>query len=170
MHLHPIIHQTAIIFAEGAAYGAAYGALINPVMGVGAGAVLGAVAHPASILVDRVIIDRPALAFSQLLDRIKMIERLWVKTIATISVAFASAVLVLSSITVPSYAGLYAGKYALAALGFKATIAPSLSLAAKFILAHFACNLGVILAISSVKALWNRTFPRADQGQLAVVR
>ena len=50
MRMPSIINHTAISCAKGAAYGAAYGALINPVMGVGAGAVLGAVALSTEFL------------------------------------------------------------------------------------------------------------------------
>jgi hypothetical protein len=183
MHLDPIINQTALFFSEGAAYGAAYGALINPVMGVGAGAVLGAVALSTQSLVDRI-------AFSKLLERLKTpedvsnfitskveflsqklhaIESPVLQLIAKISLMFALVVALPVGMILPSYAGLYAGKYALAALGFKATIVPSLTLAAKFFLATLACNGGVDMAMSSVKALWNRTFSRASQGREAVV-
>jgi hypothetical protein len=182
MHLDPIINQTAINFAKGAAYGAAYGALINPVVSVGAGAVLGAVALSTEFLVDRI-------AFSKLLELLKTpsdvsnfitskvellslklnaIESPVLQLIAKISLMFALVVALPAGMILPSYAGLYAGKYALAALGFKATIVPSLTLAAKFILATFACNLGVGMAISSVKFLWNNTFSRAPQGQAEV--
>jgi len=165
-----IIYQTAIACAQGAAYGAAFGALINPVMGVGAGAVLGAVAPPVACLVAKAIQRWTTPALKQLSDRLHKIERPWVKLIAAISRIFAGVVLISLAITVPFYAGLYVGKYALAALGFNATIAPSLSLAAKFFLPFLACSVGCELAIRSVKALWNRIFSREDQGQEATVQ
>ena len=178
MHLDPIINQTAINFAKGAAYGAAYGALINPVVGVGAGAVLGAVASSTQFLVDRIaflklleLLKTPSVVSNFKTSNKEFLSRIPNAMLITKICFLYKLVVVLPAIMIlSSYPGLYAGKYALAALGFKATIVPSLTLAAKFILAHFACNLGVDKAISSVKFLWNNTFSRAPQGQVAVAQ
>jgi len=158
MQILSIINQTTIDCATGAAigaaYGAAYGALINPVVGVGAGAVFGAVAKSAHFLLGKAI-SRPTMSLESL-GRTR--PDTWVQRIAFIPKMVALGGGVFATIIVQNYAGLYAGKYALAALGFKATIAPSLSLVVKFHQVLLPCTLGASMAIVSANFLWNRTF------------